>query len=207
LFDEVNTMKKQLPARPAMRRRLVLMGLLALSPLGAAGQTALSTAPNPALNPPIAPARMPMVHTESLAEMALDLPKDLPGPRSLVLMGFEFDHQAVMAAWVEKMNLRRDQLPWLQTHLIPRPWGLISGFVNSRKRPYFPDAYMREPVAPVYTDVSGFIAAMGFPDSRKQVLLAVVQPDGCVPARAEGNFNPAQAEALLMALKGTAPSQ
>jgi hypothetical protein len=49
-------------------------------------------------------------------------------------MGFEFDHQKVMDEWVEKLKLRRDPLPWLQVHLIAQPWGLISGFVNSRKR-------------------------------------------------------------------------
>jgi hypothetical protein len=193
LFDEVT------------RRRVILLGLLALAHLGAAAQTLPNPAPN-LPNPAVAPARMPLVHTESLAEMALDLPKDLPGPRSLVLMGFEFDHQAVMDTWVEKLNLRHDQLPWLQTHLIARPWGLISGFINSRKRPYFPDAYQRERVAPVYIDVSGFIAAMGFADSRKQVLLAVVQPDGTVLARAEGSYSPAQAEALLLVLKGAGPT-
>ncbi len=148
------------------------------------------------------PPQMPTVQTETLAEVALTLPKDLPAPRTLVLMGFEFDHTKVMDEWVEKMNLRRDQLPWMQTHMIPRPWALISGFVNSRKRPYFPDPYVRERVAPLYIDVSAFITTMGFADSRKEILLAVVQPDGTVLARAQGGFNAAQAEALLAVLKG-----
>jgi hypothetical protein len=185
-----------------MLHKLMLFGVavvLATCRAEVQAQTLPTTQPAPSL-PAQVLAQMPTVHTESLAEMALTLPKDLPAPRTLVLMGFEFDHQKVMDEWVEKLNLRRDQLPWLQTHLIPRPWGLISGFVNSRKRPYFPDAYQRERVAPVYTDVTAFITQMGFSESRQQVLLAVVQPDGKVLLRAEGAFEATQAQALLAVL-------
>jgi hypothetical protein len=55
-------------------------------------------------------------------------------------------------------------------------------------------------VAPVYTDVTAFITSMGFSDSRKQILLAVVRADGNVLAHTEGGFNATQAHALMAVL-------
>jgi hypothetical protein len=146
------------------------------------------------------PGRMPTVQAESLAEVKITLPQGLPAERCLVFMGFEFEHQKVMDEWVEKLQLRRDHKPWVQLHLIGRVWGLISGFVNDRKRPYFSEAYQRERVIPVYTGVSAFITSMGFADTPRNVLVAVVQRDGTVLARAEGPYDAARAQALLALL-------
>jgi hypothetical protein len=144
--------------------------------------------------------RMPEVTAETLASMAVTLPRDLPAPKTLVLLGFEFDHQAVMDTWVQKMALKRPNQDYAQLHLIGRAFGLISGFINSRKRPYFSDEQQRQRVIPVYTDVSAFITAMGFADSKTKVLLAVVGRDGAVLARAEGAFDADKAKALMAAM-------
>jgi hypothetical protein len=149
-----------------------------------------------------AQGKMPEVHAESLAEVKVTLPRDLPGERTLVFMGFEFDHQKKMDQWVAKMELREDNRAWVQLHVIGRVWGLIGGFVNSRKRPYFHDAYQRERVIPVYANVSEFITAMGFADSVKSVYVAVVARDGSVLATAAGDFDPVKALGLKAALDG-----
>jgi hypothetical protein len=149
-----------------------------------------------------AAGHMPLVHAESLAEVKVQLPQGLPAERTLVFIGFEFDHQKKMDDWVEKMNLRADAKPWVQLHGISRGFGWLSGFINSRKRPYFPDAYQRERVIPVYVDVSAFITAMGFADDRSAVLAAVVDRQGKVLAMAQGDYAAAQAQALLAALHG-----
>jgi hypothetical protein len=148
----------------------------------------------------LAQPRMPEVAAESLAAVAVTLPRDLPAPKTLVLLGFEFDHQAVMDTWVQKMALKRPNQDYAQLHLIGRAFGLISGFINSRKRPYFSDEQQRQRVIPVYTDVSAFITAMGFADSKTKVLLAVVGRDGAVLARAEGAFDADKAKALMAAM-------
>jgi hypothetical protein len=100
------------------------------------------------------------------------------------------------------MNLRAEVKPWVQLHGISRGFGLLSGFINSRKRPYFPDAYQRERVIPVYVDVSAFITAMGFADDRSAVLAAVVDRQGNVLAMTQGDYSAAQAQMLLVALHG-----
>jgi hypothetical protein len=144
--------------------------------------------------------QMPQIEVESLAEVAQVLPRDLPGEHTLVLMGFEFEHQKKMDTWVALMNLRADDRPWVQLHLISRPWGLISGFINARKRPYFPDALQRARVLPVYTDVTAFLAALGFADDRAKVLVAVVHRNGTVLAVAEGEYDAEKAARLRAAL-------
>jgi hypothetical protein len=149
-----------------------------------------------------AAGRMPEVAAESLAEVKVQLPQGLPAERTLVFIGFEFDHQKKMDEWVEKMKLRADDKPWVQLHGISRGYGLISGFINSRKRPYFPEAYQRERVIPVYVNVSAFITEMGFADDRSAVLAAVVDREGKVLAMTRGDYSDAQAQALLDALHG-----
>jgi hypothetical protein len=146
---------------------------------------------------------MPQVQAESLAEVKITLPQGLPAERTLVMLGFEFDHQKVMDEWLDKMNLRQEQRPWVQLHAVGRGYGWLSSFINSRKRPYFPDAYQRERVVPVYTDVKAFIAAMGLPESQKAVYLVVVKRDGRVMAVAQGSYEAGQADNLRAALDAT----
>jgi hypothetical protein len=145
---------------------------------------------------------MPTVQAESLAGVTLVLPRDLPAERTLVMIGFTFDHQAVMDDWLTKMALREAQRPWLQLHGISQGYSWLSGFINSRKRPYFKDTYLQERVVPLYTDVHAFLAAMGWPDSQMDVLLAVVQRDGKVLATAQGAHSIEAATALRAVLDG-----
>jgi hypothetical protein len=148
---------------------------------------------------------MPQVQAESLAEVKITMPQGLPAERTLVMIGFEFDHQKVMDEWLDKMNLRPTQRPWLQLQLhgIGAGYSWLSGFINSRKRPYFPDAYQRERVVPVYTNVKAFITAMGLPEDTKTVYLLVVQRDGKVLATAQGRYDASAAQALLATLDAT----
>jgi hypothetical protein len=148
-----------------------------------------------------AAGHMPPVQTESLAEVRVQLPQGLPAKRTLVFIGFEFDHQKTMDDWVEKMGLRAEAKPWVQLHMVPRRWSFISGFINARKRPSFPDPYQRERVVPVYVDVSAFITAMGFADDTARVLVAVVDRNGKVWATAQGDHAAADAQGLLAALQ------
>jgi hypothetical protein len=144
--------------------------------------------------------RMPTVSTRSLAGAELTLPRDLPGERTLVMIGFEFDHQKVMDEWNQKMNLQAEQREWVQLHGISRSWSLISGFINDRKRPSYPDAAVQARTIPVYTDVSAFITGLGFADDVKLVKLAVVTRNGEVLDSAQGSYDAGSAATLLKAL-------
>jgi hypothetical protein len=144
---------------------------------------------------------MPNVAAESLDSIAVTFPKDLPADPTIVLIGFEFDHQVKMDEWVTKMNLKTDRREWIQVHLIGRFYGLISSFINSRKRPYFPDGYARARVVPIYTNIEEFLRAMGLPESTKEPYILIVQPSGKVMHYEQGDYNVEKANALNQSYK------
>jgi hypothetical protein len=144
--------------------------------------------------------QMPTIQTESLAQTPKTLPADLLAARSLVFMGFEFNHQKLTDNWIAQMQLRERQLPWIHLHVIPRYWGLIGGFVNNRKAAYYPDLYIRERVVPIYTDVAHFMKSMGYADERDKMIVAVVGRDGKVLATARGDYDSVEAQRLKVVL-------
>jgi hypothetical protein len=124
-------------------------------------------------------AVMPSVTTETLNGHAIELPKQLPSPFTVVMAGYEFDHQAQMDEWLEKLKLKERNQEWLQLHLIGGGYRWLSGFINSRKRPYFSDEYARSRVVPLYTDVAAFNVAMNWGDT-KDIHIAIVDRTGKV---------------------------
>jgi hypothetical protein len=144
---------------------------------------------------------MPIVTAESLDSIAVTFPKDLPSEPTIVLIGFEFDHQVKMDEWVAKMNLKADRREWIQIHLINRFYGLIRGFINSRKRPYFRDAYARARVVPIYSNIEEFLRAMGLPESTKEPYVLVVQPSGKVLHYEQGDYSLEKANAVNQSYK------
>jgi hypothetical protein len=143
--------------------------------------------------------QLPTVTSESLANVKLALPKDLPGNPTVVLIGFEFDHQAKMDLWVEKLAAAKPE--WIQVHLIGSLYGLISGFINKQKAAYFQDLAMRQRVVPIYTNVSNFLSSLGLKDERQQIYIAVVDQTGKVLIAVQGDYDAAKAQAVLSQLK------
>jgi hypothetical protein len=143
--------------------------------------------------------QLPVIKTESLANVKLELPKELPANPTLVLIGFEFDHQAKMDLWVEK--LASTQPEWLQVHLISSFYGLISGFINKQKAAYFPDLARRQRVVPIYTNISNFLSSLGLKDDRKQIFVLVVDQAGKVVFAVQGDYDPLKGQAVLEQLK------
>jgi hypothetical protein len=122
---------------------------------------------------------LPNVTTETLNGQIIDLPQQLPAVVTVVMAGYEFAHQAQMDEWLDKLKLKERNQEWLQLHLIGGGYRWLSGFINSRKRPYFPDEYVRSRVVPVYTDVATFNRAMNWGDT-KEIHVAIVDRAGKV---------------------------
>jgi hypothetical protein len=122
---------------------------------------------------------MPSVTTETLNGHAIELPKQLPSQFTVVMAGYEFAHQVQIDEWLEKLKLKERNQEWLQLHLIGSGYRWLSGFINSRKRPYFPDEYVRSRVVPLYTDVAAFNVAMNW-GGTKDIHIAIVDRTGKV---------------------------
>jgi hypothetical protein len=145
------------------------------------------------------PAAMPTVSAESLAGRILELPKQLPSAITVVMAGYEFDHQAQMDEWLQKLALRHREQEWLQLHLIGGGYRWLSGFINSRKRPYFPEEYVRSRVVPVYTQVDAFNQAMQW-SGVKTIHIAIVNQDGQVLYSQSGAYSDDRGARFLEAL-------
>jgi hypothetical protein len=122
---------------------------------------------------------MPSVSTETLSGQTVELPKQLPAIVTVVMAGYEFSHQAQMDEWLEKLKLKERNQEWLQLHLIGGGYRWLSGFINSRKRPYFPDEYVRARVVPIYTDIAAFNTAMNWGNTTT-IHIAIVDRAGKV---------------------------
>jgi hypothetical protein len=144
-------------------------------------------------------AFMPSVTTETLNGQAIELPKQLPSQFTVVMAGYEFDHQAQMDEWLEKLKLKERNQEWLQLHLIGGGYRWLSGFINSRKRPYFPDEYVRSRVVPVYTDVAAFNAAMNWGNTTI-IHIAIVDRTGKVLYSDSGAYTDEKGTRFLAAI-------
>jgi hypothetical protein len=150
-----------------------------------------------------AQGKMPKIQTESLDRVPFNLPQDLPADPCIVMIGFEFDHQVRLDNWLDKMKLRADNKEWIQVHLISRNFSLISGFINSRKRPYFTDPFLRARVVPIYTNIPDFLGALDLPMSQKDPYVLVIDRNGEVKHFEQGDYTPQKAEKLQRALSGS----
>jgi hypothetical protein len=144
----------------------------------------------------MASGRMPQTQTESLDAVSMNLPADLPADPTIVMIGYEFAHQAKLDEWVAKMNLKEDRKEWIQIHLISRGYSWISGFINARKRPYFPDSYSRARVVPIYSHIETFNQSLGLPLATNVPYILVINRGGEVLHFEQGDFSTDKAAAI-----------
>jgi hypothetical protein len=152
------------------------------------------------------PGRMPTVSAENLNEKPIVLPAQLPAPKTLVLMAFEREQQTALNTWIDGMGLKDDKLPWIETPVIAKPFGLVRGFIDRGMRRGIPDPAMRERTITLYTDPEELRRVMGLSGDGKQVWVLVVDRSGLVLAQATGNYSADKAKPLLDALSSS-PSQ
>lgn len=148
--------------------------------------------------------RMPTVEAESLSEIPMTVPAQLPAERTLVLIAFEREQQTVLNTWVAGLNLTDNKLPWIETPVIGKGYGLIRGFINGGMRRGIQDNAMRDRTVTLYTDPAALRKDMGLTGDGKTVWVAVVDRKGQVWALAEGNYSADKAKPLLEALRSTA---
>ncbi len=145
--------------------------------------------------------RMPTVEAESLSETPMTVPAQLPAERTLVLIAFEREQQTVLNTWVAGLNLTDNKLPWIETPVIGKGYGLIRGFINGGMRRGIQDTALRDRTVTLYTDPVALRKDMGLTGDGKTVWVTVVDRAGQVLARAEGNYSADKAKPLLEALQ------
>ena len=168
--------------------------------LGAAGlATALAfVAPNEAS----VMGQLPVFMTQTLMHKPMALPEGLPSDRTLALITFQKGQRAHAEGWIEGMNLRRDPtISWVRIPVLNDP-GTPSGRseVEQRLLQHYTADTERAKLVPVFTDRASFVRSTGL-HSTEQFYAVVINRQGDVLARIDGEFNESKAQVLRETLK------
>jgi hypothetical protein len=136
----------------------------------------------------------------------MTVPAQLPAERTLVLIAFEREQQTVLNTWVAGLNLTDNKLPWIETPVIAKGYGLIRGFINGGMRRGIQDTALRDRTVTLFTDPAALRKDMGLTGDGKTVWVTVVDRAGQVWARAEGSYTADKAKPLLDALQASQPA-
>ena len=145
--------------------------------------------------------RFPGVEGKSLAGSHLQLPGDLEGDPTLVLVAFHRQQQSDVDTWIPLAVALTEEFPSFRSYevpVIPQGYRLVSWFIDGGMRAGIPDPAIRSSTITVYTDKARFLAALDLDDDHViQALL--VATDGTITWRAAGPHS-AEAEAELRAI-------
>lgn len=151
-------------------------------------------------------ARMAEFNAETLAERRVQLPRDLPGARTLVLVTFEQAQKKNMDTWVDGLGLLKSPIPWAVTPVIEKQNAFVQAMISGGMRLGTSDARERDNTIPLFTSQKNFIAAMQLKSGEKTNYAVVVDRTGKVWAIAEGDYSAEKASPLLAAFSSAAES-
>jgi hypothetical protein len=131
------------------------------------------------------------------------LAAEVPGGRTLALVGFDPNQRVELRSWIEGLRLRQDpQIPWIKMPVLKDPGSEDArSAIQNRLAAGHASANPRVPVVPVFTDQNDFIRAAGL-SGKDHASVLVLNRDGKVLARAEGQYDPTRAQALRETLAG-----
>lgn len=139
-----------------------------------------------------------------LAAERLGAPRGLPAERVLALVGFDRSHRAEINSWIEGLRLREDAaIPWVKMPVLRDP-GDEPARLALEGRIRATHDLPPQRLVPVFTDLDHFIRAAGL-SGREHASVLVLDRDGQVLARAEGQYDPVRATALRETLMEGAP--
>ncbi len=149
--------------------------------------------------------QLPYHMSQTLLRRPLALPGELPSERTLALVTFQRAHRAQADSWIEGLNLKNDaSINWLRLPVINDP-GTATGrqAAEGRLLQNYPADTERAGVVPVFTNRSDFVRSLGL-NGVAQSYAIVVNRQGDVLARVEGQFDADKAEILRATLQGGA---
>ena len=146
--------------------------------------------------------RLPAFMAQTLLRQPVTVPEGLPSDRTLALITFKRGQHAEVESWIQGLNLRNDpSITWMRMPVVNDP-GTLTGrsAVENRLLQHYPADSERAKLVPVFTDRASFVRSAGLP-STDQVYAVVVNRQGEVLARVEGQFDADKAQALRETLQ------
>ncbi|MGH6638127.1 MAG: hypothetical protein ACREXN_04315 [Polaromonas sp.] len=146
--------------------------------------------------------RLPAFMAHTLLRQPVAVPAGLPSDRTLALITFQRGQRTQVESWIEGLNLRNDSsIAWMRMPVLNDP-GTLTGrsAVEDKLLRHYPDDAERARLVPVFTDRASFVRSAGL-NGIEQVYAVVVNRQGEVLARVEGQFDPDKAQALRETLQ------
>lgn len=127
-------------------------------------------------------------------------PRDLPGQRTLALIAYERGQQGAVDSWVEGLDLRQSDIPWVELPVIEDRGALFRSFIDNGMRSGIVQPEARARVVTLYTDPEAFRRRLGL-EGAQTIHAVVLSREGRVLARAAGPYSEEKARVLLRALQ------
>lgn len=147
--------------------------------------------------------QLPTLTVKRLDQQRIVLPQNLPAERTLALVAFQSSHRNEIRSWIEGLRLNQDtSIAWFKMPVLKDPGSeQARSDIESVLLARHPADSARSRLLPVFTDRDAFIRAAGLPGNEHAWVL-VLDRDGKVLARAEGQFDQNKAQALRETLLG-----
>ena len=131
--------------------------------------------------------RLPTLTVKRLDQQRVVLPQGLQSERTLALVGFDRRHSSEIQSWIRGLRLDQDSsIAWFKMPVLNDP-GTEQGRNHLEN--------IRSRLVPVFTNRDAFLRAAGL-SGMDHAWVLVLNRDGKVLARAEGEYDPDKALAL-----------
>jgi hypothetical protein len=146
--------------------------------------------------------RLPDFMAQTLLRQPVAVPQGLPSDRTLALITFQRGQHAQVESWIQGLNLRNDpSITWMRMPVVNDPGTPVGrSAVENRLLKHYPADTERANLVPVFTDRASFVRSAGL-GSTDQVYAVVVNREGEVLARVEGQFDADKAQTLRETLR------
>lgn len=141
----------------------------------------------------------PTVTGIDLLGREITVPADLDGERRFVVSAYRREQQTNVDTWIaqwDRIAQRAPGIVFCELPVIDQGSALFRWWVNNGMRMGITGDDRRRAVVTVYTDVSAFLAAIGA-DANDTVHVFVLDAEGRIAARTQGDFSDAKLDALL----------
>ncbi|NKB45284.1 MAG: hypothetical protein GKS03_13510 [Alphaproteobacteria bacterium] len=146
----------------------------------------------------------PTIKARTLNKDKITVPTDFTAGRNVLLLSFGRDMQESVDAWEAALTPMRESSDAVQVYnapLIPKPNGIIRGFINGGFRSIYKEDDMRDRVVILYIDEDEIFPALNIDeDDKLQPLVMVIDQAGVIVGRVPGladEANVARVSALV----------